>query len=264
MQLWAITTNKNESDILEYTIRQLFHEGVDGMICADNLSMDNSRKLLARLSHEFNLHPVIDSEVRFLQSQKTTKLANDAHALGADWIIPFDADELFYSTNRQSIKEQLERAPHNVYSIPMKNYFATKQDDPQEKNPFVRETWRKRELNHLNKMIFRWRPNLVVAPGNHLVSYDGITQYGWETHNIEIGHFQNRSPEHFIRKIRAEAIAYKDAGLPEGVGYWHRFGHLSDDEITAWWYRDYYFTDPLGRGLTKSPAPYLQGMKVMA
>lgn len=257
-QVWGVCMCKDEADVIEPVVRQLFAQGIDGCLVADNMSTDNTRAILIRLSREFSLTVLQDAEVRYLQSQKMTNLANAAHALGAEWIIPFDADEMFVSEGAP-VAEQLRRRRDSldVLSIRMKNYVATAKDNPSDPNPLTREQWRQPGFNRLNKVVVRWQAGMTLAPGNHLVGMNGHNLQSSEPASITICHFQNRSPEHFIRKIRNEAKAYANAGLPEGVGYWHKFGHLTDSEIRAWWRKDYFVADPAAAGLVHEPAPYL-------
>ena len=219
------------------------------MIVSDNLSTDDTRYHLGMLAKEFNVLPISDGEVLFDQSRKMTKLAHMAHDLGAEWIVPFDADELWCGIN--SLRDELG----SVLSVPMKNYFATRFDDVTDLNPFTREKWRSRNINPLNKVCFRWQENIVVEPGNHHVSLNGQFLPEYTSSYLEIGHFQNRTPQQFITKIRREAKGYEGLNKPN-IGYWHKFGHLSDQDITEWWVREYYFPEPKDAGMVLDPAPY--------
>lgn len=259
-QVWAICLAKDENEILPFTVRHLFSEGVDGIIVADNNSTDGQYETLAAMRVEFpTLHVIRDEEIAFRQSQKLTQLANLAYEqYGADWIIPFDADELHYSLMDMNLANTLRLASTTVASISMLNYFATGRDDTSEPNPFEREQWRKVGENPLNKVAFRWSPNLEVAAGFHSIIRNGRQEVGTGC-SVRIAHFQNRSPEHLIRKIRNEERGYAAAPeLSKGIGYWWKFGALTNEQIRDWWEREYYFPDPVVAGLVFDPAPYMK------
>lgn len=263
-QVWAFSFVRDEEEIIEPVIRQLFAEGIDGMVVSDGGSTDGTLKILARLAKEFNLLAISDTAPAFYyyQGVRATQLANTLHDLGAEWIIPFDADELFCSAAGQSVADCLRGETRDVVSIRMKNYFATELDDANDPNPVTREQWRKPEANPLNKVCFRWQPGIQVADGNHHVSLGGQWLKESVTDSIVIGHYQNRTPQHFIRKIRREA-ANQVEGESERhrTGHWWRFGNLTDVQITEIWMREYFFLDPAGAGLVHDPAPYREQVK---
>ena len=93
----AVTMVRNEEDIIGEVVRHLLNEGIDLVIVADNLSEDFTRPILDELA---NLDPrvlvVDDPDPAYDQAGKMTRLVHRAGAMGADWILPFDADEWWY------------------------------------------------------------------------------------------------------------------------------------------------------------------------
>lgn len=259
-KVFAITCIRNEAEIIEYTIRQMFYEGVDGMLVnLSGKSDDGTKEIAKRLAKEFSITILLDDEKHFFyrQDEITTRLANATHELGASWIVPFDADEMFYSTHPMNLAEQLRECPYNVLALRMKNYFATSQDNPKDQNPLTRLQWHKKEWNPLNKICVRWDKSMMFAVGNHHVSVDGKWLPETLLTSAEIGHFQNRSADGIVRKIRREQVQ-ADVPNDKGIGF-HRKEHaMSDDELKAWWKRDYYFDDPVNQGMVHEPAPYLR------
>ena len=83
-QVWAIGFFRDEEDIAEYVVKNMFAQGMDGVIVAlSHLIQDNTRKILTRLAKECNLVLVNDDSPSFYYYQgiETTKLANAAHAM---------------------------------------------------------------------------------------------------------------------------------------------------------------------------------------
>lgn len=92
----GVAVVKDEADIIEPTIRHMATQ-VDGIIVADNRSTDGTRQILDRLAGELPVTVVDDPEVGYYQSRKTTDMLHLARAAGAEWCVPFDADEIAYS-----------------------------------------------------------------------------------------------------------------------------------------------------------------------
>src|SRR5688500_11811701 len=90
---------KDEADVAVGLVLHTLGE-VDAMVVADNMSSDGTYELLLGLAADFphRLIVVRDREVAYLQSQKMTRLAEFAvQTLDAEWIVPVDFDELWWS-----------------------------------------------------------------------------------------------------------------------------------------------------------------------
>ena len=73
-------------------------QGVDGIIVVDNGSTDGTRAALDALAlGDPRVHVGTDSEPGFYQGMKTSYLAHLAWRAGADWVVPFDADEFWFA-----------------------------------------------------------------------------------------------------------------------------------------------------------------------
>jgi hypothetical protein len=84
-ETWAVTMVRDEADIIEGTIRHMADE-VDGVIVADNLSVDGTSKILAELAAELGIIVVADIEPAYHQAVKMTALATMASRYhGATW-----------------------------------------------------------------------------------------------------------------------------------------------------------------------------------
>jgi hypothetical protein len=125
--VFAVGMVKDEADVIGHTVDHLFSEGVDGVIVADNGSTDGTRDLLAaRKTQGAALEIVDDPELGYYQAEKMSRLAERAHRLGAEWVIPFDADELWWSWSG-TVGATLRRAKREtkVVEAHLWNYFPT-------------------------------------------------------------------------------------------------------------------------------------------
>lgn len=221
---------KNEEDVLPWILEHLITQ-VDHVIVADNMSTDGTRPFLDALQEE---HPdqltiVDDPVVAYMQSQKMTMLARKAHhEFNADWIIPFDADEFWYSPFG-CIKDVLaEQAPQwLVAPAHLYNHITTDLDPLEESNPLRRIGWRSKTPASLHKVACRFREDLVIQQGNHGALYDG----GGTVIDglLVVRHFPYRSAEQFAKKAIQGAAAYAATDLPESEGaHWRSYGRLAD------------------------------------
>lgn len=264
MTVIGISMVKDEDDIVEGTTRHMAAE-VDRLIVADNLSTDNTRKILDRLADELLLLIVDDMDPAYYQSRKMSDLAA-RFADPGDWIVPYDTDELWYSRAGR-ISEVLAdiHTEHVVVSATLLDHYGTAVDkrDPDVFRSFV---WRKQQPGALPKVAFRYEPDAVIAAGNHGVflpsgrSLGACTQET-ATASLEIRHFPYRSPQQFVRKgvNGGQALALTD--LPESSGmHWRGYRAIAEahgTEALEQVYRDYFwFLVPWEHGMICDPAPY--------
>ena len=108
-----------------------------------------------------------DAEPAYLQSAKITLLAEAAASAGAKWIIPFDADELWYGS-RSTLAETLSSARAPIARAVVHNAFPS---------PDGGDGLRLDQSPHYDdKVAFRPFPGVVVAMGNHEVSRPGRSE----------------------------------------------------------------------------------------
>src|SRR5690348_3868981 len=81
---------RNEADIIERSIKQLWSQGVDRIVVLDNGSTDGTTEIL----QDLNVSVIYDAEATFLQRQRMTELT-ESHARLDEWVVPFDADEMW-------------------------------------------------------------------------------------------------------------------------------------------------------------------------
>lgn len=162
MSVWAVTMIRDELDIIEHTLRHMASEGVAGIIVADNLSTDGTWEWLNDNDATFpcQIRLQRDEEVGYYQSRKMTALAQQAFELGAEWVIPFDADEFWFNGSEdRSVADTLADVRHKYDCIDSRlhNYFGTFDDDTALANPVERITRRDPKPAPLPKVMIRRR-----------------------------------------------------------------------------------------------------------
>lgn len=255
---------RDEQDVLPGLIKHMVGEGFDGLLIADNRSTDQTYAKLRDAANLFGrdckIEIIYDNEVGYYQSRKMTALAERAHhEFGAEWIVPFDADEIWYSRGDR-VAVDLRNQPQHVSIVlaELWNHFTTDLDDKTTIDPFRRIQYRQSQPGQLPKVAVRWEPGSVIDMGNHgaRVMSDGITAYG-----LELRHFPYRSKEQFVKKAKNGAEAYKATDLPEHFGaHWRQYGQLLEQNGPAALeevYETYFhFKIPALEGMVLDPAPY--------
>lgn len=195
--VWAVTMVRNEQDIIGLTIAHLFGQGVDHVVVADNNSTDATPEILRDLAAEYpRLHLARDAEPAYYQSQKMTRLAQLAARAGADWVIPFDADEWWFAPGA-SLKEWLARETAKVPGVAMvkaalHNMVPTGLGLGGPATEFLMGS----PASLPGKVAVRARPYAVISMGNH-----GAARVGTIREGLRIAHAAYRSVEQVARKV---------------------------------------------------------------
>lgn len=261
MKLWGVTMAKNEDDIIYHTLIHHAEEGLDGIIVADNMSTDNTLKEIKRAKSvltgsQCQLIIVEDNEQGYFQSRKMTNLAMLAHEQGAEWIIPFDADELWFSPLR--LKAFFEQLPKkvNVVEADLYNHYGSGLDA--EGMPFDVMQWRDPKKLDLPKVAFKWQEDAVIGMGNHRVEMTGKRT----VKGLEVRHFPYRSWDHFKRKAINGNDAIKAADLhKQYCDHWQSYAGLIEkwgDEVVRREVFEKHFChfSPVDAGMIHDPAPF--------
>ncbi|MCY7290530.1 MAG: glycosyltransferase family 2 protein [Cryobacterium sp.] len=234
--VWAVTMVRDEVDIIEHTVRHLLTQGVDHVLVADNLSTDGTRHLLDDLaSRDPRVHIAVDDEPAYYQSEKMTRLARAAWRAGADWVIPFDADELWFACG-QSLKEYLSSLSADSSNIEatiamsharMHDGVPTGGPQPPVTAPIMTDS----TPTLPGKVAIRTHPLMVVVMGNHGAKRVGTVDYG-----LRLVHLQYRSLAHVERKAKQGWEALRLADAPEDVGiHWEALQSLSRNDLDEVW-----------------------------
>ena len=261
MKVWAITTIANEESIIGYTLSHLFSQGIDGVIVGLHNSTDMTEHIVMEMKDRGRNITIIRLDfAAFYQSRMVTELANLAHSYGADWVLPFDADELFYSEDKSlSLTDAIRRTLHSVIGVPLINHYATDRDVVSP-NPFIAHPWRHVDLNPLAKMIVRFDPSMTIDNGNHRI-LRGEDPMRAEAEAISVRHFTAIDADRWVVKTIANATALEaGADIPEGVGahvrlYKKHADVAGRDALKAFYYQHFFFPLPNNK-MVYDPAPY--------
>lgn len=230
-KVFYISMVKNELDILPFIYQQLLLEDIDGFVIADNMSEDGTRDFLADFANQnSNVTIVDDYEIGYYQSAKMNRLIDKAVSFGADHIIAADADEYWYTINRQDTLGNCLRtmecdvAVATVWDmVPMMGGYD---------NPLIDFKYREPYVKALPSVAYRWREGAYVTMGNHDVIHSANRAYDL----IAIRHFQYRSYDQFVSKLRNGRAAYEATTLPGEVGaHWRHGGLMTEDELRSRW-----------------------------
>lgn len=253
MTTFGVAMVKDEADVIAGTLTHMADE-VDHILVADNNSTDGTREILAELEDRLPLTVVDDPDPAYFQSHKMSRLAEAAARQGATWIVPFDADEVWFAEDRISVI--LAGLPCHTAWASLTNHYATAIDvyDP---DPFRSMVWRWAYPQPLPKVAFRWQEGTVIHQGNHGVT--GPDNFGPTV--LGIRHFPYRSAEQFVRKAVNGAAAYKATDLPVTEGaHWRAYGdiydRLGEEGLAEVFRQHFHYLSPTDSGMVLDPAPY--------
>lgn len=232
--VWGIAMVRDEADIIATTVRHMLGH-VDHVLVANNLSTDATAELAAAAGAQV----VDDPDPAYEQADKMTALATSAWQCGAEWVVPFDADEIWTTRDGQRIADYLHGLDADVAIAQLFDHRITDADDADETDPVVRMRWREQAPAVLPKMAARTDATLTLAMGNHDVGYERAHR---RVHSpLMIHHYPYRSPEQFIRKSRNGAAALAATKLHRSIGaHWRMYGRLTDDELTAHYFQHFH------------------------
>lgn len=202
-----VTVVRNEDDILESMLAYHLNAGVDHVLATDHRSTDGTAEILRQFERDGVLTSVREDRPTISQGEVTTAMARTAAVqLGADWVVPADADEFWWS-REGPLRDVLTSLPARYTVVHgLWRHFVLRPDDDR---PFhERMTLRCRPTPDLEsvyqrqvKVALRADPDAVVESGNHgLVTRPaGQTLRGW--YPLEVLHFPLRSRAQLERKL---------------------------------------------------------------
>lgn len=229
ISVFGICMVRNAEDIIGTVVSHMM-EQVDHVIVADNLSTDGTRDILD--AFHGNITVMDDLEPAYRQSEKTTHLAMIARKRGADYVVPFDADEV-WCAREGTLKSALESSGADIVSAPIINYVPTSIDWPGIDNPVERIKWRFKDIGHLRKVACKTSDRLTIAMGNHSASYTD-RQPTYDDHGIiTVRHFPWRTPEQFVEKAVVGTAALEMTDLPYDSGqHWREYARIAEESGT--------------------------------
>ncbi|MEX5272461.1 MULTISPECIES: glycosyltransferase family 2 protein [Kocuria] len=223
---------RNEADIVGHTIRHLLAQGIDGIIVVDNLSVDGTRETLTKLADDDpRIFVGTDSLDAYHQGRKMSYLAHLARKAGADWVIPFDADE-FWFARESSVADylrSLEGVPVAKAELTDLHPLTVTGIDLENSNEQVQI-----EDNANSKKValrpHRW---VWIDNGNHTA-----LDLGREVpSDLRIAHLPSRSIQQMERKARVGAAAIaKVEDAPANFGHhWKTTAALDRELLYRQW-----------------------------
>lgn len=260
----GITMMKDEEDVAFHVIQHMAEEELDLILVLDNGSTDATPQLLEQAKKSAPCPVIIieDDEVGYYQSRKMTDLAVAAADKGATWIVPFDADEVWFSHDDRLGVYLRDWVPADALAVggTLWNHFTT-DFDLEENNPFQSMIYRHPQVGALPKIAFRPVRRFVIEAGNHSVTQDGQPLPLFDNSRVELRHFPYRSYEQFRSKSVNGGRAYEATDLPHDTGaHWREYYAIlqrgGDEALRGVYERWFHFPAPVAAGLVLDPAPF--------
>lgn len=233
--IWGISIMRDEADIAGHTARHLLEQGVDGLIIADNCSRDGTRDAIRDATTGHAVYLCQDAEPGHFQAEKMSYLAYLAWRAGAEWIVPFDADEHWYAPG-VGLAEYLRHSVSGVVRAMMHDVRPLSADDCLDfaDESFVRVCVTlppSAVIQESQKVAFRARSGTHILSGNHEIARVDTREDG-----LHLLHYKWRSPEQYFRKVRQGAAAMRLANSDRSQGWhWRERDDLDDDALRRSW-----------------------------
>jgi hypothetical protein len=221
-EIWAVGMVRDEADIVGSTVGHLLQQGVDHVLIADHGSTDGTLELLDDMARrDDRIHVVRDHESGYFQREKMTRLSQLAWLHGAEWIVPFDADE-FWFAETQSVAEFLRKQHSAIVKASVHNLVPMGMSDPINQYYAI-----DRHSTDNPKVAFRAHPMALIWPGNHAVIRTGDLVDG-----LRIAHLPYRSSLQIDRKFRTGVNALDAEGATSWIGvHWRRGVELDSNKL---------------------------------
>jgi hypothetical protein len=251
MKIFGICMVRNEADVIRLSLLHQLALGLDRILIIDNGSTDGTVEVLECLSRDdprIQWHPEPDP---YQQSAALTALAREALRQGADWVVPFDADE-FWWVRSGSLRTLLAETPAGALRAPLVN-FIQRRDQVVATEPGLlsmtrRVPWavrvhpRRVEARHFAyveaqipaKWLFQPAAEVVVAQGNHKVTWG--PEPSEAGYGLAILHAPLRSRADLERKADHGERALASGSPPEISWHLKRWARLRvADGLDAEW-----------------------------
>ena len=226
--IWAVTMVRNESVTLPVIIEHFHRQGISRVLVVNHLSTDETIESISSFGDFVQIaqyqHPAYE------QRAVMTLASRFATECGANWIIPFDADEIWWPTRGQTLAELLESSTAD--KIPAPHYDFLPPGNPPES--FSPENFHLRRIraNPMPKTAFRAHPKAIVSMGNHWAQRPGSSGDG-----LVIAHYPYRTREQLRKKVKEGASAINVLGNSKGLGtHWQQWNAMSDEDFESFWH----------------------------
>lgn len=243
MRIFGVSLVRNEAAIVGTTIAHHLALGCDHILVVDNGSTDGTPSALRELAATTGRVSWSVDAGPYRQSELLTGLARDAALQGADWVLPFDADE-FWWVPRRRLGDLLASSASGALVASVRNFVQRREQETFRATDLLTmtrrvavpagppERCRERvssgeigfvEMEYPPKAVIRAGPDVAIGPGNHRPT--GVSGPIDATGDIVCLHAPLRSKEH-LRERREHGDRVAEAFAP-GQG-WHarRWGDL--------------------------------------
>jgi hypothetical protein len=254
VKIIGISMVRNEADVVQLSVLHHLAIGCDNVFVVDNGSTDGTMSVLRRLAHAY---PVLwtRDEGPYRQSEVMTALAQDAARDGAEWVVPFDADE-FWWVRGGSLRGALESRSSEALRASVVNFVQRRTQHRSSSDAVARMTYRATatgtkesarelveaeeigfiEIVYPPKHVARASATLEIATGNHGLS--GLSGPAEEANDILCLHAPLRSREGlFLKAATSPRVCeqYPHPGEMWQTKRWGRFAerHRLDEEWAA-------------------------------
>ena len=252
MKLAGLLMVRNAADIIALNLLHHLHSGVDRMYVVDNGSTDGTDIVLSRIASRYPV-AVFRDDGPFLQAELVTELARVARRDGAQWVLPIDGDE-FWWTAGGDLGAELARFEAGavrceVIQFVQKRSVLVRTPDAllamtHRANRIGEECDARRnvELQHIAfveipfpaKWISRSGPSLAIHRGNHEVS--GIAGEAVTTRNIQCLHAALRARNILSGEKVDHANRLEVVESAQDVGWQaRRWRRMSSSQLEAEW-----------------------------
>jgi hypothetical protein len=254
--VWGVSVVRDEADIIEATVTRMLRQ-VDHVLVADNRSVDGTGDILRSLDRVTVLaDPDPGFHAHKQQARRTTTLASLAGKRGADWVVPFDADEVWVARDGRRVGDVLDALPDSVFlaRAKMVNHVITDRDPPGP-DPPARMVYRRAKFQPYPKVACRPRQGLRIVKGNHHATYPGVATPPCADGLVRVHHFPVRSAAQFVRKIRHQ-LDLPRVPMDAERRIWIRIlKEDGEDALAARFDEEHRFADPDEAGLVFDPCP---------
>lgn len=226
-EVWGVTLMRNEADVGPQAILHMLEQGVDRVLAVDNGSTDGTYDALRELAVAHPVYVAQDRLSAFYQAEKVTLLGEVARHAGADWVVPFDADEFWFSHER-SLADQLRSLRAAVARATIFNLFPLEPISAVDRSSVFRlDTTPSAQP----KVAYRTHRMAAVGMGSH-----GVERAGERWTGLVVAHLPWRSREQLERKAR-QGTGALDAGdlSHEFSSHWRLIASSSVQAVDQMW-----------------------------
>ncbi len=185
--IWAIGCWRNEADVARVNVLHHLSQGIDSMLILDHGSGDGTFAILEELSKRYPVTCRRESSI-FRQDKILSRLAMEAKAGGADWIVPIDADEFWHAPG-STIREVLECSTADALSASVTNFVQHRS----QQHP-VAEALLTMTRSVINPLAGKEAESLVERgelpflsyryPRKHIIRASACAAVGWGNHEV--------------------------------------------------------------------------------